>query len=215
MSDFKIVLGAGPEKCVLATKSFTAKMAILFLTASQLTGSFEREKKNLRKAIVAMRKLLRKQSRLKIKALAKKLASRKDIYVIGRGQSYPIALETALKIKEVSYIHAEGFAAGELKHGVIALIEKGTPCLVLAPNDETFGAVLSGAMEMKARGGFIIGLSPKKHEVFDYHLPVDDCGEATMIPNTVAIQLLAYFLALELGRDPDKPRNLAKSVTVK
>lgn len=215
MSDFKMLLGAGPEKCVLATKTFTAKIAIIFLVASQLAGSLEKGKQSLNQARVATQKLLGKESQLRIKALAKKLSRQKHLYVIGRGQSYPIALEAALKIKEVSYLHAEGFAAGELKHGVIALIEKGTPCLVFAPNDETFGAVLSGAMEMKARGGVIIGISPQKHEVFDDYLPVDDCGEATMIPNTVTAQLLAYYLAIELGRDPDKPRNLAKSVTVK
>lgn len=215
MSDFKMLLGAGPEKCVLATKSFTAKLAILILLAYQFAGSLEKGKKALKKAVSATEKVLKKKYQVKIKTLANKLASCKHIYIIGRGQSYPIALEAALKIKEVSYIHAEGFAAGELKHGVIALVEKGTPCLVFAPNDETYGAVLSGAMEMKARGGFIIGVSPQNHEVFDYYLPVTDCGEATAIPNTVVAQLLAYKLALKLGCDPDKPRNLAKSVTVK
>lgn len=215
MSDFKMLLGAGPEKCVLATKSFTAKLAILLLLAYQLAGSPRKGKEALKKAVSATEKLLEKKYQAKIKALASKLAPCEHIYIIGRGQSYPIALEAALKIKEVSYIHAEGFAAGELKHGVIALVEKGMPCIVFAPNDETYGAVLSGAMEMKARGGYIIGISPQNHEVFDYYLPVTDCGEATAIPNTVVAQLLAYNLALKLGRDPDKPRNLAKSVTVK
>lgn len=215
MSDFKMLLGAGPEKCVLATKSFTAKLAILVLLAYQLAGYLERGKNSLKKAVLSTEKILKKEYQAKIKTLAKRLANQEHIYTIGRGQSYPIALESALKIKEVSYIHAEGFAAGELKHGVIALVEKETPCLVFAPNDETYGAVLSGAMEMKARGGFIIGVSFKNHEVFDYFLPVADCGEATAIPNVVVAQLLAYNLAIKLGRDPDKPRNLAKSVTVK
>ena len=109
----------------------------------------------------------------------------------------------------------EGFAAGELKHGVIALIEKGTPCMVYAPNDETYGANLAGAMEMKARGGYIIGVSHKNHEVFDYHIEVKDAAEAAIIPNVMVAQLLSYYLAVKLGLDPDKPRNLAKSVTVK
>lgn len=134
---------------------------------------------------------------------------------VGRGQSHPIALEAALKIKEISYIHAEGFAGGELKHGVIALVEKGTPCLVLAPEDESYSGIISGAMEMKARGGFIIGLSSKKNPVFDHYFPVADCGEATVIPQTVVSQLLAYYLAVGRGLNPDRPRNLAKSVTVK
>ncbi len=135
--------------------------------------------------------------------------------MIGRGPSYPLALEAALKIKEVSYIHAEGFAGGELKHGVIALIEPGTPCLVLAPNDETFRAVVSGAQEVKARGGHIIGISPNDSEVWDDHVRVADVGEAAALVNAVPPQVLAYNLALLRGHDPDKPRNLAKSVTVK
>jgi len=121
----------------------------------------------------------------------------------------------ALKIKEVSYIHAEGFAGGELKHGVIALIEEGTPCMVFVANDRTKESVLSNAKEIKSRGGFIIGVSPKDNEVFDFWLKVPDVGEASPIVNAVPAQLLAYYLAVERGLDPDKPRNLAKSVTVK
>ena len=135
--------------------------------------------------------------------------------MIGRGPSYPMALEAALKIKEVSYLHAEGFAGGELKHGVIALIDAGTPCMVLAPNDETFRAILSGAEEIKARGGYIIGISPFASDVWDEHIAVADVGEAASIVNAVPPQVLAYELALTRGLDPDKPRNLAKSVTVK
>ncbi len=121
----------------------------------------------------------------------------------------------ALKIKEVSYLHAEGFAGGELKHGVIALIEVGTPCLVLAPPDETQADMLSGAMEVKARGATLIGISPEPHEMFDEHIALADLGPATAIVATVPAQLLAYELARLRGHDPDKPRNLAKSVTVK
>ena len=215
MADYKILLGAGPEKCVLATKSFTAKIAILLLMAYALTSKLEKGRELLEKAISEVEKILQADYRPRIKKIAGKIAKSEHIYVIGRGQSYPVALEAALKIKEVSYIHAEGFAAGELKHGVIALITKGTPCLVFAPNDETYGAVLSGAMEMKARGGYIIGVSYRPHEIYDDYLPVADCGDATVIPNVAIAQLLGYYLALKKGNDPDKPRNLAKSVTVK
>jgi glutamine---fructose-6-phosphate transaminase (isomerizing) len=135
--------------------------------------------------------------------------------VIGRGLAYPTALESALKIKEVSYMHAEGFAGGELKHGVIALIEQDTPCLVFAPMDETRADILSGAMEMRARGGFIIGVSPEPDEAFHVHIPVGDVGDASPLVNVIPAQLLGYHLALLRGFDPDKPRNLAKSVTVK
>jgi glucosamine--fructose-6-phosphate aminotransferase (isomerizing) len=135
--------------------------------------------------------------------------------VIGRGPSYPLALEAALKVKEVSYIHAEGFAGGDLKHGVIALIEPGTPCLVLAPHDETFDDIMAGAMQVKARGATLIGMSPEPHDAFDYHIAVADLGPASAIVNAPPAQLLGYYLALLRGHDPDKPRNLAKSVTVK
>jgi len=125
------------------------------------------------------------------------------------------SLMAAVKIKEISYIHAEGLAAGELKHGPLALIEKGTPCISFLPNDETYGSNLAGAMEMKARGGYIIGISHKPHEVFDYYIHVSDAGESSIIPEVVVAQLLAYYLTIKKGLDPDKPRNLAKSVTVK
>src|SRR3990172_959445 len=104
-----------------------------------------------------------------------------------------------MKIKEITYIHAEGMAAGELKHGPIALVEKGTPCIAFLPDDETYGANLAGAMEMKARGARIIGISFKNHEVFDYFIEVKDAGPATIIPETVAMQLLAYYLTIARG----------------
>ena len=98
---------------------------------------------------------------------------------------------------------------------MIALIEKGTPCIVFAPNDETYDDIISNAIEIKSRGGYIIGISYKPNEAFDFYLPVADCAVGSVIANTVPIQLLAYYLAIEKGLDPDKPRNLAKSVTVK
>lgn len=162
-----------------------------------------------------VRELLDETYLKKIKTLAKKIASKEHLYVIGRGLSYPTALEATLKLKEVPYVHSESFAGGELKHGVIALIEKGTPTIVFAPNDETYGSIISNAIEIKARGGYIIGISPKNNEAFDFYLPVADLGTATIIPNVVISQLLAYYLALEKGLEPDKPRNLAKSVIVK
>jgi glucosamine--fructose-6-phosphate aminotransferase (isomerizing) len=135
--------------------------------------------------------------------------------VIGRGVHYASALEAALKIKEVSYVHAEGFAAGELKHGVIALLEPGTPCLVLAPDDSTRTDVLSGASELRSRGARIIGVGSSPHPVFDEFVPIPDAGIGNVIVEAVPGQLLGYFAALARGHDPDRPRNLAKSVTVK
>jgi glutamine---fructose-6-phosphate transaminase (isomerizing) len=213
--DTPILLGAGPERCVLATKSFTAKLAVLLMAAYAARGELSRGLGLLELAATEIEAFLGDRRLAQVRGLAERFRDVDHLYVIGRGPSYPLALEAALKIKEVSYIHAEGFAGGELKHGVIALIEPGTPCLVLAPNDETFRAVVSGAQEIKARGGHIIGISPNESEVWDDHVRVADVGEAAAIVNAVPPQVLAYNLALLRGHDPDKPRNLAKSVTVK
>ena len=215
-ADFKFMLGAGQEKAVIGTKSFTSMFAILLLTAYTLANKQDVGKSILLKASKNITKILDEKNLAKIKKLAKILKSKEHMYVIGRGLSYTAALEGTLKLKETSYTHAEGFAGGELKHGVIALIEKGTPCFVIAPNDETYDEIASNAQEVKARGGFIIGIGPKQNDVFDVFLKTDDIAEATLIPQVVYFQLLGYFLALEKGiKDPDKPRNLAKSVTVK
>lgn len=212
---YKMLVGAGPEKGVASTKASTGKLAHLILLSYAITGKIDQGQKVLFKAVRGVKKMLLPRSIIKIKKLARKLKNRDHILVIGRGLSYAASLETALKIKEISYIHAEGLAAGELKHGPLALVEKGSPCIAFLPNDETYGANLAGAMEVKARGGYIIGVSYKPHEIFDYYIEVQDAYEATIIPNVIVGQLLAYYLTIERGLDPDKPRNLAKSVTVK
>ncbi len=215
LADQKIWLEAGQEICVLSTKAFTAKLAIFLLSSYEARGNLDKGKHLLKAAVRETTRLLSEPYYRKIERLVDMLYRKEHAYVIGRGLSFPIGLETALKIKEVSYIHVEGFAAGELKHGVIALIEKGSPSIIFAPNDETYDAMISSAMEIKARGGYIIGVSHKNNEAFDYFLDVVDCGEATIIPNSVIGQLLGYCAGTKKGFDPDKPRNLAKSVTVK
>ncbi|MBI2029060.1 glutamine--fructose-6-phosphate transaminase (isomerizing) [Candidatus Gottesmanbacteria bacterium] len=215
IADYKLLIGAGPEKGVASTKALIGKLSHLILIAYSLAGKGNQGKEVLIKAAASSKKLLQSTNINNIKKLAKLLKTKSHMFVIGRGLSYPTSLETALKIKEISYIHAEGLAAGELKHGPLALIEKGTPCIVFAPQDETHGANLAGAMEMKARGGYIIGISNKSHEVFDYYIQVNDALEGTIIPNIIVGQLLGYYLSVEKDLDPDKPRNLAKSVTVK
>jgi glucosamine--fructose-6-phosphate aminotransferase (isomerizing) len=215
LSDHATLLGAGPERCVLATKSFTAKLAVLLLTAYALEDRVDEAADLLERAATEIEAMLSDWRRDYVRQIAERIYRQEHLYVIGRGPSYPMALEAALKVKEVSYVHAEGFAGGELKHGVIALIEPGTPCLVLAPNDETHDDIMSGAMEVRARGGTIVGIGPKEDEAFDFHIPIADLGEASGIVQAVPAQLLGYYLALLRGHDPDKPRNLAKSVTVK
>lgn len=215
-SDYKILLGAGTEKAVIATKSFIAMISVLLLAAYTLA-----EKQNLGKQLLVdaaknVKDILKETYLKQIVRLADELKRKEHIYIIGRGLSYATALEATLKIKETSYVHAEGFAGGELKHGVIALIEKGTPCFVFVPNDETYDAIISNAQEIKARGGFIIGIGPNNNRVFDVFLKTADIKHATIIPQVVIAQLFAYNLALKRKiKDPDKPRNLAKSVTVK
>lgn len=214
-SDEQLLLGAGPEKGVASTKAFTAKIAHMILVAYAAAGNVKEGQQLLTKTARIAKEVLSPLSVGTIKKLAELLKKKEHIYVIGRGINYPAALEAALKIKEISYIHAEGFAAGELKHGVIALVEPGTPCIIFLPNDETYDANLAAAMEMKARGGYIVGVSHRSNDVFDYYLPVKDAGVASIIPNVMIAQLLAYYLTIERGFDPDMPRNLAKSVTVK
>lgn len=213
MSDYKMLLNAGPEKAVASTKAYIAKISALLLLVYSITGNLEEGKKILMGTADEIDDILKKTE--EIKKLAQLVSNSSDIYVLGRGISYPSALEAALKIKEVSYIHSEGLAGGELKHGSIALISKGTPCFVFAPNDETYEAILSNAAEIKARGGTVIGISHKNASVFDHFIQVSDTKEGSIISQIVPMQILAYYLAVIKKYDPDKPRNLAKSVTVK
>jgi len=213
-SDMSVMMHAGPEICVLSTKTYTAQLAILTLIAYALAGKFEEGKAKMKELIRYIYYLTAASTRKYIKNLAEKLRYTQHIYTIGRGLQFPTALEAALKIKEVSYIHAEGFAGGELKHGTIALIEHGTPCIVFTSND-TEKEMIGNAMELKARGAYIIGIGPSNNEVFDTFIKVREAEEMNSICQIIPIQILAYQLALLRGCDPDKPRNLAKSVTVK
>ena len=216
MVDVRVHLSAGPEQCVLSTKAYTAKVTALLLVAHALIDRSADGQEAALTAAAGLRTMLDDAAwRANVARIAERIHRAPHLFVIGRGVNYPTALEAALKIKEVSYIHAEGFAGGELKHGVIALIESGTPCLVFAPNDETRTDVLSGAMELRSRGGFIIGVGSQPDAVFDEFVPVPDAGAGQPIVNGLPAQLLGYHAALLLGYDPDKPRNLAKSVTVK
>lgn len=214
-ADLAVPLHAGPERCVLSTKSFTAKLALTWLTAHALGGDLPSARAALEKTALALGSLLQGPGRAAIGTIAAAIHQREHLYVIGRGPSHPLALEMALKIKEVSYIHAEGFAGGELKHGVIALIEPHTPCIVLAPQDETHEDVIANALQVKSRGAVIIGVGAAYHPAFDHHIAIAEHGVVTAIMQAVVAQLLGYDLARLRGHDPDMPRNLAKCVTVK
>jgi glucosamine--fructose-6-phosphate aminotransferase (isomerizing) len=214
-ADLSVLLECGPERCVLATKSYTAKLAVLHMTARALAGEAERGVAEIQEASNHLETIFdRERADGAMGAGARAVADRQHLFILGRHRNYPLALEAALKIKEVSYMHAEGFAAGELKHEVIALITPGTPCLILAPDETYRSEALAAAAEVRARGAHTIGLSSRPESEFDVTLPVS--GTAASPYEIAAIaQLFAYDLALARGCDPDKPRNLAKSVTVK
>lgn len=213
IADTKLLLQAGPEKAVASTKAYIAMLANMVLLSFCVAGKLKEGVKIIENSSKEVESVLRRQN--EIKNLAEKIKNSEHMYILGRGLSYPLALESALKIKEVSYIHAEGFASGELKHGTLALIDKKTPVIVYVPNDETKGAVLANAMEVKARGAYVIGVGSEKIEVFDFFFEVKDTGVSSILPGVVFAQLLGYYLSVKLGRNPDKPRNLAKSVVVR
>jgi len=214
-SDHSLLTKAGPEKAVASTKATTAQLALVTLLAYASAGRLDEGKRLLAETAARVNDMLNPRYEDRIRKLAGIIKDNENIYIIGRSLNYPMALEAAIKIQEVSYIHAEGFAGGELKHGPIALIGKGTPCIALVANDEVRSDMISNIMEIKARGGYIIGVAPENNEVFDYWIKVPDVGNASPIVNIIPVQMLAYHLGLLRGCDVDCPRNLAKSVVVK
>ncbi len=225
-SDVVLPTLAGPEIGVASTKAFTCQLATLLalsLAAGKARGhvSADDEAKLVR-AMSEVPRLMSAALRLEpqIEALARDLAKVEHVLYLGRGTSYPLALEGALKLKEISYIHAEGYAAGELKHGPIALIDETMPVVVIAPYDRIFEKTVSNMQEVAARGGRIILVTdPKGRDA-----AAIDAVETLILPEmpssiaplvyTVPVQLLAYHTAVFMGTDVDQPRNLAKSVTV-
>jgi glutamine---fructose-6-phosphate transaminase (isomerizing) len=224
-SDVVLPTLAGPEIGVASTKAFTCQLsalACLTIALGRARGTISREQeKELAHALAEVPRhvstLLHNEPTYE--RLAHDLAKAKDVLYLGRGISYPIALEGALKLKEISYIHAEGYAAGELKHGPIALIDENVPVIVVAPEDELFEKTVSNMQEVAARGGKIILVSDapahKAGCTLEAHIPVPKVhGFASPLLYAVPAQLMAYHTAVFMGTDVDQPRNLAKSVTV-
>ncbi|HSG82953.1 MAG TPA: glutamine--fructose-6-phosphate transaminase (isomerizing) [Nitrosopumilus sp.] len=211
-ADIVIGMNCGPEIGVAATKSFTSQLVILYkivqkLSNNSITINFENFSQSILKIL---------ENTTEIQSIAKELKEISDIYILGRGINYPIAIETALKLKELTYIHAEGIAGGELKHGPLALMDSNVFVIVINPNDMTYSDTLTSAREIKARGAKIIGVSDIESDVYDYWIEMPKIDEVLYpISEIIPIQLLSYFAALEKDTDPDYPRNLAKSVTVK
>ncbi len=208
-----VVLGmnCGPEIGVAATKSFTAQLIILYKIVQKLSGSITIDFNQFAESILEII-----QNTTEIKKIAQELKNVSDIYILGRGINYPIAIEAALKLKELTYIHAEGIAGGELKHGPLALMDKNVFAIIINPNDSTYTDTLTTAREIKARGAKIIGVSDIESDIYDYWIQIPKIHQILYpISEIIPIQLLAYYAALEKDTDPDYPRNLAKSVTVK
>jgi glutamine---fructose-6-phosphate transaminase (isomerizing) len=217
---------AGPEIGVASTKAFTCQLMVLAaiaVAAGKARGELsEADETKLVHGLVEIPRLMSAAlaTEPQIEKLAREISKSKDVLYLGRGTSYPLALEGALKLKEISYIHAEGYAAGELKHGPIALIDENMPVVVIAPFDRVFEKTVSNMQEVAARGGNIILMTDAKgareatiEELVTIVLP-DMAATFTPMVYAVPVQLLAYHTAVVMGTDVDQPRNLAKSVTV-
>jgi glucosamine--fructose-6-phosphate aminotransferase (isomerizing) len=215
MSDNVIYLNCGPEIAVAATKSLVSQLAIFYLMAFAMVNQYKRAVNTLREVSNEVATIL-SWNGSRLEGLAEKFKNSRDFYYIARGANFPIASEAALKLKEISYIHAEGLPAGELKHGTLALIEEQTPVVAICPHDNTFYETLDNIIEAKSRGAYIIGVSDIKDEVYDFWIEIPRVEQLFYpLVSIVPLHLLAYYLAIKGGKDPDKPRNLAKSVTVK
>jgi len=217
---------AGPEIGVASTKAFTCQLAVLAclaLAAGRARGVLsEEEEREMVRALIETPRLMAEALALErqVEQFARDLAKSRDVLYLGRGTSFPLALEGALKLKEISYIHAEGYAAGELKHGPIALIDESMPVIIIAPHDRVFEKTVSNMQEVVARQGRII-LITDPQGAHDVHMEALSTLTLPAMPATVTplvyaipVQLIAYHTAVVMGTDVDQPRNLAKSVTV-
>ena len=224
-SDFVLYTYCGPEIGVAATKTFTAQLVVLYLFSLKLAQyrgllseeDFKQKYKELLHIPAVIEEILKKDD--EIKNISYRYMNAKDFLFLGRGINYPIALEGALKLKEISYIHAEGYPAGEMKHGPIALIDENMPVVVVSPKDSLYEKTLSNIQEVKARKGKVISVATdgdkSMKEISDEVIYIPEVkDELYPIVTIVPLQILAYHIATLLGKDVDQPRNLAKTVTV-
>ncbi|MCM8788577.1 MAG: glutamine--fructose-6-phosphate transaminase (isomerizing) [Candidatus Omnitrophica bacterium] len=224
LTPYNIFMGAGPELSVAATKSFTAQILCLYMLSLKIAVeknllSFSEMNKlivDVMRTCCPIEKFLQKKE--SIKNLADTLASLNDFFILGRGISYPVALEAALKLKEVAYVHAEGLYASEMKHGPLALVSENTPVFFIAPEDKTFEKILNNIEEIESRGGKAIVITDKGCEkiskITENIIYVPSASALSPVSSIIPFQLLSYFLALKKGLPVDRPRNLAKTVTV-
>ena len=216
LSDCFLEVKCGPEIGVAATKSFTSQLAVLYFIMDSISGNLTGITTNSAELSSAIQQTLELEPI--VVEIAKDTKNARDIYIVGRSIHFPICLEAALKIKELAYIHAEGIAAGELKHGPLALIDKNSVVIILNPNDSTYIDTVSNAHVIKSRGAKLIGISDKGKDddkLYDHFIKIPSVSEQLLpLIEIIPLQMLAYYLALSNNIDPDYPRNLAKSVTV-
>jgi glutamine---fructose-6-phosphate transaminase (isomerizing) len=214
ISDSFLCIDCGPEVGVAATKSFTGQLSLFYSVVDNLCNGCIGYESSKLELVDAIHKVLATEN--EVQKIADRIRDTKDVYIMGRSIHYPIALEGALKIKELAYIHAEGIAAGELKHGPLALIDKKSIVIIINPTDATYVDNLASANEIKARGAVIIGVSDKPNDVYDMFIRIPSIKDPLYpLLEVIPFQILAYYLALGNKANPDYPRNLAKSVTVK
>ncbi|MCL4351179.1 MAG: SIS domain-containing protein, partial [Firmicutes bacterium] len=211
---------AGPEIAVASTKAYTTQILVLTLLALSLAKLKGREHPDLIKGLLQLPLLGHKvlNGKEDIKTMAARMADTHDVFYIGRGLDYALAMEGQLKLKEISYLHAEAYAAGELKHGTLALIQEGVPVVAIITQKDVWEKAVSNILEVKARGAEVWGIVDDRLPAslpIDHYIPIP-IGHALLAPVLAAIplQLLAYYTAVARGEDVDQPRNLAKSVTV-
>ncbi|WP_300171200.1 SIS domain-containing protein, partial [Duncaniella sp.] len=215
----------GPEIGVASTKAFTGQVTVLTLLAlsvGQLRGAIDDA--TLHEVLAALDKIPETiEEALKVDPEVKKLSRifsyAHNFLYLGRGYNYPTALEGALKLKEISYIHAEGYPAAEMKHGPIALIDHDMPSVIIAPSDSLYDKIISNVQQVKSRGGAVVAIVSKgnkaMNDIADFCIEIPEVPEClTPLVASIPLQLLAYYIAVNKGKDVDQPRNLAKSVTV-
>jgi glucosamine--fructose-6-phosphate aminotransferase (isomerizing) len=215
LSDASINIGAGPEISVVATKSFSAQLVVLYKLYYKLTKN-EQKLIELQNHLKDLDKFIEQKNK-EIQAIAKELKNSKDFLFLSKGLGYICALEGALKLKEITYLHAEAYPSGELKHGPISMIENQMPIIMIGPSYLDTNKLKNSIKECKTRGGKIIALSDNKEILDETDIKIrmpSNLNEQFLIHYIIPLQLLAYYIAIELNKNPDRPRNLAKSVTV-
>lgn len=216
ISDYKFLSESGPEICVMSTKTFVAQIGFGYLLAKTVAGQGDKARMSLKElAIIIDTYLKNSKNHEQLKNIATLLSKKKDVFLLGKYQNFHIVREGMVKIIEASYRHGHALPSGDLKHYVITLMEPGVSVIVVASNDKTKKDVMNAVDEVHLRGAEVIAIASENYKNFDHFIAVPDTGETSAIMNLIPLQLISYYMAAQLGNNIDKPRNIAKSVTVK